>query len=141
MKHLITVITALVMGPLAVLRWTSKYGSLVAGSPAGAVDGINEKGLAVNMLWLGTSNFGKYDASKPSIGVGHWLQYQLDNFATVAEAVSYMKASPYQVVPGTFDELKSMVHLAIANATQSDMTVQTGQTMPMAAPPTAAYPT
>jgi choloylglycine hydrolase len=99
------------------LRWTSKYGSLVAGSPAGAVDGINEKGLAVNMLWLGTSNFGKYDASKPSIGVGHWLQHQLDNFATVAEAVSYMKASPYQVVPGTFDELKSMVHLAMADAT------------------------
>jgi len=98
------------------LHWTSKYGSLVAGSPAGAVDGLNEKGLGANMLWLGTSNFGKYDASRPSIGVGHWLQYQLDNFATVAEAVAHMKASPYQVVPGTFDNLESTVHLALADA-------------------------
>ena len=60
---------------LNTLHWTSKYGSLVAGSPAGAVDGLNEKGLGANMLWLGTSNFGKFDASRPSIGVGHWLQY------------------------------------------------------------------
>lgn len=110
-------------GPKA-LRWTSKYGSLVAGSPAGAVDGVNEKGLAANMLWLGSSDFGTYDASLPSIGIGYWLQYQLDNFATVAEAVAHMKATPYQVLPGTFDGLKSTVHLAMADASGDSAIVE-----------------
>ena len=102
-------------GPKA-LKWTSKYGSLVAGSPAGVVDGFNEKGLAGHMLWLGSSDFGTHDPAKPSLGVGHWLQYQLDNFATVAEAVSHARQNPYQVVPGTFDGLKSTVHLSLEDA-------------------------
>lgn len=102
-------------GPKA-LKWAAKYGSLVAGSPAGVVDGFNEKGLAGHMLWLGSSDFGTHDPARPSLGVGHWLQYQLDNFATVSEAVAHVREKPYQVLPGVFDGLKSSVHLALEDA-------------------------
>lgn len=106
------------------MRWKSRYGSLVAGSPAGVVDGMNEKGLAGHMLWLGVADFGKYDPSRPSLGVGHWLHYQLDNFATVAEAVGDMRARNYQVVPGTFDGLKSSVHLALEDSSGDSAVVE-----------------
>ena len=35
------------------MEWTAKYGSLVATSyDVSSTDGVNEKGLAVNLLWL-----------------------------------------------------------------------------------------
>ncbi len=46
------------------LAWTSKYGSLTAGAyDIGTVDGINEKGLTANVLFLRETDYGKRDAS------------------------------------------------------------------------------
>lgn len=40
----------------ASLRWTSKYGSVVvSGYEAGSADGLNEKGLAANVLYISPS--------------------------------------------------------------------------------------
>jgi choloylglycine hydrolase len=65
------------------LTWTAKYGTVVAESS----DGMNEKGLAGHMLWLAESEYGAFDPNRPGLSVGLWLQYYLDNFATVKEAV------------------------------------------------------
>ena len=73
-------------GPNSV-KWTAKYGSAtVAGYDKASTDGMNEKGLVANLLYLADSDFGK-PGNKPTLSVTSWAQYVLDNFATVAEAV------------------------------------------------------
>ena len=68
-------------GPNSI-RWTSKYGSLVAaGWDVGSADGMNEKGLVANMLYLVESEFAKpadNDKRKP-LSISVWPQYVLDN--------------------------------------------------------------
>jgi choloylglycine hydrolase len=82
--------------------WTSKYGSLVAVSTALGksivTDGLNEKGLAVNALWLGESDYGVRDEKLPGLSISLWSQYCLDNFATVDEAIRAFHSQPYQIV-------------------------------------------
>ncbi|MFN8662819.1 MAG: linear amide C-N hydrolase [Thermomicrobiales bacterium] len=81
------------------ITWTSKYGSVIASQHdlIGA-DGINEAGLAGHLLWLAESDYGTYDPEKPALGMSVWLQYVLDNFATVTEAIAWMKETDIQIV-------------------------------------------
>lgn len=82
------------------LRWSAKYGSLIAGAfDLMSVDGINEAGLSGHVLWLAESKYGPRDESRPALGMSVWLQYFLDNFATVAEAVAWIDETKVQVVP------------------------------------------
>lgn len=69
--------------------WTSKYGSITFNQfgkefPSG---GINEKGLVVEKVFLPNSVYPIYKDS-PIISDLEWIQYQLDNFATVEEVIS-----------------------------------------------------
>src|SRR5688500_132011 len=44
------------------LKWTAKYGSLIVSVYGlGAVDGINEAGLAAHLLYLNEADFGPFD--------------------------------------------------------------------------------
>ncbi|MBE9170566.1 linear amide C-N hydrolase [Pleurocapsales cyanobacterium LEGE 06147] len=73
-------------------RWTSKYGSLVTTSyGAGAMDGLNKKGLGMHLLFLTATDFGPRDRSKLGVHAGLWGQYLLDNAATVKEALELAK--------------------------------------------------
>src|SRR5580698_1461259 len=48
-------------GPKSI-QWTSRFGSLiVSGYEAGTADGMNEKGLVANLLYLTESDYGKPD--------------------------------------------------------------------------------
>ena len=82
------------------IKWTSKYGSVVASFyGAASADGINEKGLVGNVLYLAEADYG--DAAKtgkPTLSIGGWVQYILDLYATVAEAVAAMKDEPFTIV-------------------------------------------
>ena len=107
-------------GPNSI-RWTSKYGSLVAaGWDVGTADGMNEKGLVANMLYLVESEFVKpadNDKRKP-LSISVWPQYVLDNFATVAEAVEALRQEPFYVIPVmTPDGQPGQMHLSISDAT------------------------
>lgn len=69
--------------------WTSRYGSVVATMYGMLVaDGINEKGLAAHGLWLQSSDFGARDTSRAGVQIGLWVQYVLDNAATVKQAIA-----------------------------------------------------
>jgi len=73
------------------LRWTSRYASLVTTLYGiGTVDGLNEAGLAGHGLYLEATDFGPRDAAKAAVQAGLWLQYLLDQAATVTEAVALM---------------------------------------------------
>ncbi len=86
-------------GPKSI-KWTSKYGSVVTSFyDAGVADGINEAGLVANMLYLAESDYGEpAKTGKPTISIGAWAQYFLDNYATVVEAVGAMQDPPFTVV-------------------------------------------
>ena len=102
------------------LKWTSQYGSVVATAfDIISVDGMNEAGLAGHILWLAESDYGAYDSSLPALNQSLWLQYFLDNYATVAEAVAWVEASQTQVFPvvdPTSGE-RPALHLALEDLT------------------------
>jgi len=102
------------------VKWTSRYGSLIAsGYDVSTTDGMNEKGLVANLLWLAESEYPKPQANKPSLALSLWAQYVLDNFATVQEAVEALSPEPFTVVtanvPG--EDRLATVHLSISDAT------------------------
>lgn len=79
-------------------EWTAKYGSVVATIYGiASADGMNEKGLVMNLLYLAESDYGKPSPTHPSLSISLWGQYALDNFATVAEAVNAMQAKPFYI--------------------------------------------
>ncbi|MDQ5988442.1 MAG: Choloylglycine hydrolase [Syntrophus sp. SKADARSKE-3] len=105
-------------GPKTV-KWVSKYGSIVTSfTDNGSTDGMNEKGLVANLLWLAESEYPKTDLSKPGISIGTWVQYVLDNFATVKEAVDFLAKGTFAVysdkMPGS--DLNATLHMAISDA-------------------------
>ncbi|MET3861841.1 penicillin V acylase-like amidase (Ntn superfamily) [Dietzia sp. 2505] len=80
------------------LRWTSVHGSVVAAAyDLASTDGINDAGLAGHLLWLAESDYGERDPDRPALSASAWVQYMLDNFATVAEAVDWMRQSRVQI--------------------------------------------
>lgn len=81
------------------LEWTSKFGSIVGEAFGGATaDGLNEKGLCVNLLYLEGTDYGVRDPSRPGLCVSAWAQYLLDLFDTVVEAVVHMSTATFQLV-------------------------------------------
>lgn len=106
------------VGPNSV-TWTSKYGSIVTSAfDISSTDGMNEKGLVANLLWLAESTYPKYGSDKKGLSVAAWVQYVLDNFATVEEAVEELSAESFVVVssdiPGT--GRFATLHLSISDA-------------------------
>ena len=52
------------------LEWTSKYGSVVASAyDICSTDGMNEKGLVANLLWLAESEYPQWDGKKPGLSI------------------------------------------------------------------------
>lgn len=99
------------------LTWTSKYGSVgVSFYGVATVDGMNEKGLVANVLYLAESDYGKPVAGRPNLSIGGWAQYVLDSFATVAEAVEELEKEPFTVrAPILPNGEPGVGHLAISD--------------------------
>lgn len=100
------------------LRWTSRFGSVVtSGYEAGSTDGMNEKGLVANMLYLAESEYGKSDGSRPYLSIAAWLQYVLDSYASVAEAVEALEQQPFDLLAPTLPNgAAASLHLAISDS-------------------------
>jgi choloylglycine hydrolase len=101
-------------------NWKSKYGSVVTTIYEGAAaDGMNEKGLVANLLYLPESKYPpeSADDKRPTLPNSAWVQYVLDTYATTAEAVEGLRKEEFRMVaikaptgePGT-------VHLSISDA-------------------------
>ena len=101
------------------IAWTSRYGSVtVSGWDMATIDGMNEKGLVANGLYLAESDYGTPapgDPRKP-MSLTAWVQYALDNYATVAEAVEALRAEPFYIIglslPGG---LAGVAHLSLSD--------------------------
>lgn len=102
------------------LEWTSRYGSVVTSAfEIASTDGMNEKGLVANLLWLPETEYPVRDKNKPGLAITTWVQYMLDNFATVEEAVAYIDEDTFQVVSDMMPDGSRLatLHLSISDAT------------------------
>jgi penicillin V acylase-like amidase (Ntn superfamily) len=101
------------------LAWTSKYGSvIVSGYDVGSTDGMNERGLVANILYLSESEYPKPVPGRPDLSISTWAQYVLDNFASVAEAVAALRAEPFNMrVRPLPNGSPPTLHLSISDAT------------------------
>lgn len=79
------------------LQWQSKYGSIVitAFDDESVSEGMNEKGLSARVLYLTETQY-ENDSGKLKLCNGLWVQYLIDNFASVKEAVNALNT--FQVV-------------------------------------------
>ena len=100
--------------------WKSKYGSVVTTIYEGAAaDGMNEKGLVANMLYLAESKYPVATAgdNRPTLSIAAWAQYVLDNYATTAEAVEGLRKEEFRIVPIVAPTGEpGTVHLSISDA-------------------------
>lgn len=108
------------VGPNSI-RWTSRYGSVVTSAyDIATVDGLNEKGLVANLLWLAESKYPEFkkNGSEKGLIIAAWAQFVLDNFATVSETVKHLKQNEFVIVseniPGT--DKYTTLHLSISDA-------------------------
>lgn len=101
------------------LEWTSKFGSAVTSAyDICTTDGMNEKGLVANLLWLAESEYPARDSRKPALSVSVWAQYVLDNFATVDETVAAFSSGEFDVVSDLMPDGSRMaaLHLSVSDA-------------------------
>ena len=76
------------LGPATIAPWRVKYGNVsVTAATVSATDGMNEKGLVVNQLYLSGTQYVRPD-DRPTLSNVSAVAYILDNFATVDEAVA-----------------------------------------------------
>lgn len=99
-------------------KWKSRYASLViAGLDICTEEGINEKGLVVNLLFLDGTQYETRSQKRPGIAFYQWPQFYLDNYATVNEVIANL--DQVQVVNTALGEQYPdglPLHVAIADA-------------------------
>jgi choloylglycine hydrolase len=103
-------------------HWTSRYASLAvvqtADGQSATADGINEKGLVANLLYLTETEYPARDTKIPGVASSIFLQYLLDNYATVAEAVKALQNGEIQIVPVPIPNSEHLptMHIALSDA-------------------------
>lgn len=103
------------------VTWKSKYGSVITSSwDLSSSDGMNEKGLTGNVLWLAESEYPSFDPESgiKGISISLWLQYVLDNFSNVNEAVEKLRQEEFVIVSGIIPNTDrfTTLHLSISDS-------------------------
>ena len=98
------------------LRWIARYGSVTFNQWGREfpMDGMNEAGLVVALMWLDETEYPVDD--RPSLAVLEWIQYQLDNFATVDEVLKRIEETRIRG--------NTPLHYLIADATGDSATIE-----------------
>jgi choloylglycine hydrolase len=83
----------------------------------GSHEGVNERGLSGHALYLAVeAAFGERDANREAIGIMQWVQYYLDNFATVAEAVEATRSLQFQIEPLILPNgYPTLIHISLSD--------------------------
>lgn len=104
-------------------NWTAKYGSAtVTAFGIAATDGLNEKGLSANLLYLTGSEYATRDEAVPGLSNIMLAQYVLDRFATVDEALTGLDS--VQVVATEVVGRTWPLHLSIADASGDSAVIE-----------------
>lgn len=108
------------------INWTSKYGSVVTvGYDMGVSEGMNEKGLVCNLLYLPGTIYSLPGDTRPEMGTAVWAQYVLDNFATVSEAVEQLSKDVFRIAaPQMPGGNSTTIHMAISDITGNNAIIE-----------------
>ncbi|MDD3266146.1 MAG: linear amide C-N hydrolase [Burkholderiales bacterium] len=102
-----------------VISWVGKYGYVTVNQPSLGPEltseGLNEKGLAVHMLYMGDTKQAPIDKSKPVISTFMWTQYVLANYQTVDEVLKHINEYQIHTYPLKFgnESIVFPLHFAI----------------------------
>jgi len=103
-------------------EWTSRHGSVaVSAWGVGTSDALNERGLGAHLLYLGDTVYEAPD-HRPRLANVRWVQWIVDHFATVAEAVAAIGDVGIVSLPVRGQELG--VHLALEDASGDSAIVE-----------------
>jgi len=97
--------------------WEATYGSVVALMYGRiAVDGMNERGLQVNGLYLAEADYGPRDTQRPGVLLSEAVQLLLDRHDSVASAVAWLRESRVQIIPMNVGDHPGTGHISLADA-------------------------
>jgi choloylglycine hydrolase len=104
--------------PKENLSWKSKYGSIAAISyNMGISEGMNEMGLAANVLYLPGSVYELPHEHRKVMSTSVWPLYILDNFSSVQDAVNALKEDKFYLnAPKMPDGSAATLHMGISDA-------------------------
>lgn len=106
-----------------VKRWQVRYGSVGVLSLGKLVsDGLNERGLNANLLYLGGSRYEARTADRPGLSNTRMVEFVLDNFATVEEALTGLRQ--VQVVSDKVMGREWGLHLSLADRSGDSAVVE-----------------
>ena len=114
-------------------QWVSKYGSVTFNQygremPCG---GMNEAGLVLETMWLGETKYPGRDA-RPAVMA--WLQYQLDNHATIEEVIASdkkMRVASVTPMPIHFLGCDRQGNVATFEFLDGEFVCHVGETLPV----------
>ncbi len=100
------------------VSWISTYGSVTFNQNGKEMPygGINEKGLTVEMLWLEFTNYGA-TAEREFLNELEWIQYQLDNYASVEEVLANLRKI-------AINPIKGKIHYILADPTGKSVVIE-----------------
>jgi choloylglycine hydrolase len=109
-------------GAARSLKWTSQYAMVgVLSFGTTITDGMNEKGLSVQSLWLDNTEYEKSD-DRPVVSYNHWAEFMLDNFSTVAEALGSLET--FRLVPETIRDVMVPLHFTLEDASGDSAVIE-----------------
>lgn len=108
------------------MHWISKYGSVVSvGYGMGVSEGLNEAGLAVNLLYLPGTIYTRENETRKTMSSSVWAQYMLDNFATVDEAVEQLRKDEFHIdAPAMPGGSATTIHMAMSDSTGNNAIIE-----------------
>ncbi len=109
---------AFITGTGNAANWTSKYGSVTFTQNGKEMPygGMNEKGLAIEMLWLEYTEY-YINEITPYLNELEWIQYQLDNYASIDEVIQNINTLSIR-------PFKGKIHFIVADANGKSIVVE-----------------
>lgn len=113
-----------------VISWTGKYGYVTVNQPTLsatlASEGVNEKGLAVHMLYMGETKQSPIDNSKPVVDSFMWTHYVLANYQSVDEVLKHINEYQIYTYPLKFgnESIVFPIHFAIEDKTGNNAVIE-----------------
>ena len=127
--------------PNPAIAWTSRYGSVTfnAWGKEFIDGGINEVGLYIHEMSLLGTRFPE-NGERPRMFMMQWMQYQLDNYASVEEVLSNLSNIVLDGWWWHFFVSDREGNTAAIEFLDGDLTVYTGDSMPIPVLCNTAYP-
>ena len=127
--------------PNPAIAWTSRYGSVTfnAWGKEFIDGGINEVGLYIHEMTLLGTRFPE-DDERPRMFMMQWMQYQLDNYASVEEVLSNLSTIVLDGWTWHFFVSDRDGNTAAIEFVDGDLNVYTGDSMPIPVLCNNAYP-